>query len=134
MDNLCRRERGVRSLRQKENPFEPFTADEFIRAFRLVVSDDEARRLEQALADSGIHTPATIGWGWTDDLLLLLSVESEELRLKVERFRREDLHMNDPDEQKEWENRRAVLKEWLESKGRIKAENRKPPDVQNDQT
>lgn len=56
-----------------------------------------------------------IGYGWSDDLLLLMSVESEALREKVERFRHDELGYNDPAENAEWQRRRAALKKWLET-------------------
>jgi hypothetical protein len=119
-------------MAQKPNPFEPFTADEFVRALRLVATDDEeARRIEQAFGERGTETARATGWGWSDDFLVLLSLESEELRLKVERFRREELHITDPAEQKRFEERRALLKHWLDTSDPTDRTRMKPPNNEN---
>jgi len=90
---------------RKPNPFEPFTAGEFVRALRLIVPDEEARQIELAFGEGGTETEPASGWGWSEDFLVLLSLESEELRLKVERFRREELHITELDDETRFEER-----------------------------
>jgi len=70
-------------------------------------ADEEARQIELAFGEGGTETERASGWGWSEDFLVLLSLESEELRLKVERFRREELHITELDEEKRFEERRS---------------------------
>ena len=108
-----------------EDPVGPFTSDELLRAFRLVMSDEEAQALWQRLVatekpSGGMQQGQTIHISsLSDDLLLLLSVESEDLRRKVEAFRRDQLGMPDPIEDENWQQRRLRLRHWLDTTDRI---------------
>lgn len=63
-----------------------FTDAELFAAFRLVVSDAEAR--QQTDAVRGALRPG-MDWGASHDLLLLLSIASETGREKADRIRKE---------------------------------------------
>jgi hypothetical protein len=103
------------------NPFDPFTKDELLGALRLVMTPEEADRMEQSIAraptsEAREHGATGItGFGWaSDEFLLLLSIASEPLREKVDRFRREELGKTGADDA-EWERRRVNLRKWLDT-------------------
>lgn len=109
----------------------PFSEDELYRVFRLVVdSETNARAMAQnALAPPpprdllpppgqpthGLQFVTIPHVSLTEDTLVLLSLLSEELRVRVERYRNEQRGRSPtPREQQEWEARRAELRWVLE--------------------
>jgi hypothetical protein len=103
------------------DPF-PFTVQEYHQALRLFMPDAEASVLAQGMAGFLIDVPERTG-GYpasggfiSDDLLITLSLLSEELRDKVDRFRRDyDPRYGRAADQEEWEARRAELKRLIDS-------------------
>jgi hypothetical protein len=63
-----------------------FTQDELFRAFRLVVSDEDARRDAGAVA-AAVRAGAQ-DWATSEQVLILISLGSESGNIKVERIRK----------------------------------------------
>jgi hypothetical protein len=107
----------------------PFTVQEYHQALRLFMPDSQASVMAQGIAGllddlpeptGGYAVSGRIHFGSggfiSDDLLIALSILSEELRDKVNRYRREyDPRYGREADQREWDARRAVLKRLLDS-------------------
>jgi hypothetical protein len=115
-----------------------FTEQELLKVFRWVASESDAQVMARAATRGRLpgeevrpkeqdqRTQPHAGKGLafqpeptidlTEDTLVLLSLLSEETARKVERYRRAGRGERDatPDEQRQWEQRRALLKAWVE--------------------
>ena len=106
----------------------PFSYDELYMVLRRLMPEANAVALARAASSSvsdhgpvyrsrGLaYQPVTNVW-LSDDTLILLSLESEELRARVERYRTEarDGQPESTVERTEWERRLAELKAWIDS-------------------
>jgi hypothetical protein len=104
-----------------QNWAEPFTERDFYLTLRVFMPDEEAHRIARAIVEppdwSKEESSAwrTVGGvSISDDLLALMSVISDDLRAKVDRYRELDPRSKDPAEQTRWEERRAVARRVLE--------------------
>lgn len=64
----------------------PFTAEEMFSAFSLVMPEHQARQLSEAVVT---RSPDSLGWIIPVETLVLLSLVSSDLDVKVEAFRRQ---------------------------------------------
>src|SRR5688500_15957970 len=106
-----------------KSPDHLFTEQELFVVMRLFLPDDEARATAgeimqgvnkhgQTVERSAESAVASV-IDFSLDTLILLSLLSEETRLKVERWRR---RFGEPtaEAQRRWEARRAILVQWAE--------------------
>jgi hypothetical protein len=98
----------------------PFTVQEYHQALRLFMPDADASVMAQGMAGLLDMPEPTGGYSVSggfisDDLLIVLSLLSEELRDKVDRYRQYDPRYGRAADQREWEARRAELKRLLDS-------------------
>jgi hypothetical protein len=102
-----------------DDPF-PFTAAEYYRALRLFMSDAKASLMACGMAGELEELPEPVGYAAsggfiTDDLLIVLSLLSDELREKVDRYLMDfDARYGRPDEQQRWQERREELRKLIE--------------------
>lgn len=91
----------------------PFTEQEMFGAFRLVMSDEEARELASAWGrrPEEIAAGESIGWGLNDDTLVLLSLSSEAVRERAEALLN---RIGSP-----WQESREQMRRWLIDTGRL---------------
>lgn len=112
------------------DPCQPFSANELYAALRLGLPDAEARAVAEELTSSvdsvdyeqmGIPAPnpRELCWALPEDLLILLSLVSAELNLKVERFRAEFWRGHGALGPAEWTRRRNELREALIREGKL---------------
>jgi hypothetical protein len=113
---------------RSDDPF-PFTAAEYYRALRLFMPDSQASLMARGMAGELDDAPKpsneyrASGGFITDDLLIVMSLLSDELREKVDRYRRAyDPRYHRPEDQRGWDARREEIRKLMES-GEIK-----PPD------
>ncbi|HEX2093430.1 MAG TPA: hypothetical protein VHG28_13580 [Longimicrobiaceae bacterium] len=95
----------------------PFMEEELYLAMRLGFPEAEARQLATAMATL---SPGAIGWGFTEDTLMLISLASPELEKKVADFRARWGRIYD---EATWDAKRAEMKQALIDAGKL------PPDA-----
>ena len=115
-------------------PIHEFTASEIFEALRRVMSEAEARRAADFLAEEvdidAIHAgppqnpdgPGVPSWdvptvNFSHDLLILLSLVSTETAAKVDRYRAElrDAGAIQPQEDEAWQRRREQFAAWRDA-------------------
>lgn len=112
------------------DPCGPFSGQELLLAFRFVMSETEAVRLAKewspagaadGLKESKLGSPDAEdpGFAYSDDLLLLLSLVSDELDERVQRCRAEMGPGPDILDDIAWRERRATMIEALRRAGRF---------------
>lgn len=74
------------------NAYSPFTAEEYLRALRLILPESEAEELVRALRQPLPRPSNANAWGvnFTDDSLALMSLVSTELKERVVAVRHPD--------------------------------------------
>ncbi|MFN2564501.1 MAG: hypothetical protein ABR499_05750 [Gemmatimonadaceae bacterium] len=108
-----------------DDVFHPFSANDIYRALRWFVPHSKADLVARVMSGELRDEPDVTGTGvsggfMSDDLLIVMSLQSDELREKVDRFRREnDRRYDKPEEQARWEVRREEIRKAIES-GAIK--------------
>lgn len=100
----------------------PFSYEELVEGLRRFFPDEQARELAReaaappvSSAERGQPTTSPQPQGVTDfsrDVLVVMSLMSDETRDKVEQWRRRGGREPSPAEQAEWNQRRAELMEW----------------------
>lgn len=99
---------------------QPFSEDELLAAFRVFLPDARAREVVEELLTSASHEEGFGRWRPADfisfdrDVLILLSIQSEETNAKVERYRRLGGYEPTAEDQADWESRRAELRAAVE--------------------
>lgn len=137
---------GTEGGAQVPQEWPEFTFEEFYRALRRVMPEDEANRLARELApdnrasaaEQGIPSElAPIGpsrvYGVSfisDDVLMLLSIESDDLQRKVERYRvvANGGRPFTKEQQQKWHARYAQFLKWKEAGYPLDAPAQKPDD------
>jgi hypothetical protein len=104
----------------------PFTATDFHQVLRLFMSDTEALQTARLMAGEGGDLPEAkegrrvSGASISTDFLILMSLLSDELREKVDRYcKTMEAFFGRPEEQQRWNARREELKKVLDS-GQLK--------------
>ena len=126
--------RGPNALTAHNEEF--FTEAELYRALSWGMPDSEARKLAKHLTDDPavIATLPTfrdlgpIATNYSEDLLILLSLVSDETNRKVERRLAETRRGKawNPDEREQWERRRSEIRTGLVKAGKLPSENPPP--------
>jgi hypothetical protein len=111
---------------------EPFSERDLYLALRVLIADRaEAARLARAITappetgQASAGRGAVSGWVISDEILAVMSLLSDELREKVERYRRQFPGSQVPDEQQRWTTLRVEMKKWLDAN----PPKREPDDV-----
>ena len=113
---------SVTSHSQPQGPEEAFTERDLYVTLRVLLPDEgEAARVARAMFGSGegsesARGPETSGgWVISDEILAVMSLLSDELRDKVERYRRNFPDSQGQEQQARWTALRAQMKAWLDA-------------------
>ena len=95
----------------------PFTYQELFHGLRVFFPEEEAHELAKqavtaATRQSGTSVRPRESIDFSQDLLIVMSLLSDETRDKVEQWRRWDGHEPTPEEQADWSRRREELIGW----------------------
>ena len=99
---------------------QPFADTELVAAFRVFLPEARAREMVGEIMTRGRHGEQSGRWRSADfvsfdqDLLILLSLQSDSTNEKVERYRRLGGYEPTRADQEQWEARRAELEAAVE--------------------